>query len=259
LEGSTASFRQRAVWGLRSRRVAFSRRILDWLFNRRTMARVLRREHVLCLGDSHVGILSLVRLPGVWFRVRRVVGATASGILNDGSVTLARAKFVERLRHAKPWQQILLQLGEVDCGFVIWRRAEQYGLKIDEQLTLTLDAYAAFVQELIDLGFSRVIVLSVPLPTIDDLPSEWEGSVANQRKEIKATQLERTDLTLRYNAELQRRCNTNGVTFVDVTSGQLDSVTGTIDPRFLKDTRRDHHLAKEPYGQLISAGLQRVF
>jgi hypothetical protein len=259
LSGSMSHLKRRAVLGARRRRKAIRDRFDAWLFNRRILARALKRDHVICLGDSHVGILRHVRVPGVWFRVRVVGGATASGVLNPDTVTRAHTIFTERLRDAKPWQQVLLQLGEVDCGFVIWHRAQRHGLTVDEQLTYTLDSYTTFIETITKMGFRRVIVLSIPLPTIGDLRSGWEGWVASARKEVEATKVERTELTLRYNAEMQRRCNSLGATFVDVTTGHLDPDTGLVDERFLRATNLNHHLAKAPYRQLISDELRRLW
>jgi hypothetical protein len=83
--------------------------------------------------------------------------------------------------------------------------------------------------------------------------------VANLRKTVTASQRERTELTLRFNSELRRRCMELGVVFVDVTSGHLDPRTGLIDPRFLRETEHDHHLADEPYARLIAGQLRDLW
>lgn len=240
------------------RRREIERRIATWTFNRRSLAVLRRQQHVVCIGDSHVTVLSKVHVPGVRFQVRRVVGATASGLLNEKSATRTRRKLLQRLGEARRWQSIVIQLGEVDCGYLIWRRAERYGLDIEEQLELSLATYSTFLTEVLGRNFREVIVLSAPLPTIGDARSEWEGSVASARKDITATQAERTALTLRFNDRLKARCESLGVTFVDVTTGQLDPATGLIDTRFVRMTNRNHHLADAPYGALIASELGAV-
>ncbi len=230
-----------------------------WFFNRRGLARARGREHVLCLGDSHVGVMRHVRVPGVWFQAEPLGGATASGILNPNSTTGSLTTFTKRLSRAKPWQEVLLQLGEVDCGFLIWHRAQRKGLSLDEQLANSLDSYASFIERVAGMGFARLTVLSVPLPTISDLRSEWTGQVANMRREVTATKAERTALTLRFNRGLEQRCAALGVLFVDATSGQLDPSTGLIDPGFLRKNNRNHHLAQGPYSRLISAQLEAAW
>jgi hypothetical protein len=231
---------------------------IDCLFNRQIYARARKRTHVLCIGDSHVQVMRRVRVPGAWLRVKSLYGATASGVMNPNSATHSLSTFTKRLRRAKPWQEVLIQLGEVDCGFVIWHRAQRHGLSIDEQLAHTLDSYTAFIGRVVDLGFRRTIVLSAPLPTIGDYQSEW-GEVANLRAEVTATQAERTNLTLRFNEQLRERCDAIGVTFVDVTTGHYDPSTRLIDRRFLRTTYQDHHLADRPYARLISGELRKVW
>jgi hypothetical protein len=204
-----------------------------------------------------VAVLREVRLRRAWFRVYGIPGATASGILNPKSKTQSAKEFAARLDRAPRWQQVLLLLGEVDCGFLIWLRAERHGLSIEQQLSATLDSYTTFIEGVIDRGFARVLVLSVPLPTISDSPSEW-GYVAKQRAEVSASRAERTQLTLRFNAELRKRCDGIGAVFVDATSEQLDPLSGVIDARFLRDNSRDHHLATDPYSELIGRELARI-
>ena len=223
----------------------------DWAFDRRVVARALRRDHVLCLGDSHVAVMEHVPVPRVWFRAKPISGATASGIQNPQSTSQAMAIFDELLARAKPWQEIVLHLGEVDCGFLIWHRARRLGVTVDAQLAHTLDTYSTFIASVVRRGFRRVVVLSVPLPTIGDDPAKW-GEIASLRRIVTASQAERTELTLRFNEGLRARCAQIGVLFVDATSGHRDAHTGLVDRRFLRDTHQDHHLADAPYGRLIA-------
>ncbi len=229
----------------------------DWLFRRRATALALKREHVLCIGDSHTQVLRHVSMPGVWFRVKSIEGATASGLPNPKSKTGALHSFNRALERAKPWHQVLVQLGEVNCGFVIWYRAQRHGLSVEEQFTQTISSYKTFISEVVGMGFRRTIVLSVPLPTISDDGAKW-GKVARLRESVTATQAERTDLTVRFNTELDERCGTIGASFLDVTSGHMDPATGLVAPRFVRESD-DHHLADRPYAELISRELAALW
>ena len=122
---------------------------------------------------------------------------------------------------------MLVQLGEVDCGFVIWHRAQRHGIGIDEQLEQTLDNYEQILTFTRDLGFASVMVMAVPLPTITDYPSMW-AEIANLRKEVTASQHERTDLTIRFNEHLRERCARLGLVFVDSAGDQLDPGTQLV-------------------------------
>lgn len=227
----------------------------DHLFNLQSYSASTQR--VLCLGDSHVKVMRHVRVPGVWFLPLFVDGATASGIANPNSATRSVEIFNRRLQQAKPWQKVLLQLGEVDCGFVIWHRAQRHDITVSEQLEETLDSYTSFLDTLTGRRFVQVIVLSAPAPTIVDDRDGW-GAVANLRSAITATQRERTDLTVAFNDELRARCASRGVTFVDVTTQHIDPGTGLIAPQYVRESTDDHHLADEPYAALIGSALSPI-
>jgi hypothetical protein len=234
---------------LRSRTLA-----ADAWFDSRLVARLTRRAHVLAIGDSHILVMRHVARDDARFRVLMIEGATASGITNPNSKTGASTRFRERVGRVKPWQHVLIQLGEVDCGFLIWHRAQRLGISVDEQLEQTLANYEEILRFTLDRGLASVMVLAVPLPTIDDYPSQW-AEVANLRKEVTASQRERTDLTLRFNDELRARCERLGATFVDATTDQLDPETHLVRRSLMRPDDRDHHLADGPYAALVERAL----
>lgn len=233
------------------------RRIVTLLFNSKVFSRLRNTKSVICLGDSHIKVFTeIIRkrlISGFYFDVLYVPGATAQGIVNPRSQTNALQAFQDRLQRAQSWQTLIVQLGEVDCGFVIWYRAEKHISSVEQQFQISLDNYFQFLQNVKSQGFQTIIVLSVPLPTIKD-QQNW-GKVASERSAVKASQRDRTVLTLRYNAELAERCHANGYHFVDVTSEQLNPETGLIDSRFLAEDPLDHHLNNEVYGQYIARQL----
>lgn len=222
-----------------------------WSFNSAAMAGTRRREHVLCLGDSHMEVMRHVHVPGVRFRVVAVPGATASGANNPNSKTQALPIFLRALQRAKPWQHILMQLGEVDCGFVIWHRAGRHGLSIDDQLQETLASYGELISRVAGYSEHAVLVMSAPAPTITDEPHDW-GQVANFRREVGATQAERTLLTLRFNKGVEQLCGRLGAVFIDATTGHINDRTGLLSQEFRRRASKDHHLASRPYARLIS-------
>jgi hypothetical protein len=231
--------------------------IKDYLFslrfNSKLYSEITRKKHVICFGDSHVTVFKYIQdnnlLKDYLLDVVDVGGATAQGLVNPNSKTDALEIFRRRLRQAKRFQTILLQLGEVDCGFVIWYYAEKYSVSVKEQLKRSIDNYVKFVRELQDMGFKSIIAVSAPLPTICD-GQDW-GEVANARREVKASQKERTDLTLTYNQLLKKRCKGLGIVFLDTTGQLYDEDTGLIKSCFLNEDRVDHHLNNKRYADII--------
>jgi hypothetical protein len=232
-----------------------TRRFGRWIFDNPRLARGRRR--VIVLGDSHTRVFQRYVAPRVdaMLDVFVVEGATAQGLANPNSATDAIGIFRERVASASPSQTVFIQLGEVDCGFVIWYRAEKYGMSIDEQLELSLGNYLSFVDELTAAGF-EVWVFSTPLPTIAD-DQDW-GEVANLRRSVKANQVERTALTVRYNGLLGDECRARGLRFLDVTSDQLDPVTGCIKNKFMNSNPLDHHLDDSEWGELVIGAITAV-
>ena len=46
---------------------------------------------------------------------------------------------------------------------------------------------------------------------------------------------------------------------MDATTGHLDPATGLIDARFVRETTLDHHLADEPYAELLAERLGELW
>lgn len=211
--------------------------------------RFLGVETIYSLGDSHIQVFEHVREAGAWKRTKFelciVPGATAQGCVNPNSKTDALQTYRKYLRNVPKQKTILFCLGEVDCGFVIWYRAKKYGISVAEQFNLSLANYKQFVKEIEQKGYQKIIILSTPLPTIQD-DQGW-GDVAKlrveqlTRKKVTVSLKERTDLTFSYNAELRAFCKKNSFVFIDLENQMLDEETGVIKKEFLNNNPLDHH------------------
>jgi hypothetical protein len=236
-----------SAWLLRARR-ALRRRLTRWRFDRRAWAG--NRRRIIALGDSHIEVIDryVSKKVKALFDVVSIPGATAQGLVNPNSSTDALRVFETRLARARRWQTVLLELGEVDCGFVIWYRAEKMAITIDEQVEVSLSNYLRFIDRQVATGF-EVWVMSAPLPTIGDA-QDW-GEIANVRRMVTASQVARTALTVRYNNRLRESCLERRVRFIDVSSEQFDPATGVIKREFRHSNRLDHHLDDTAWGNLI--------
>ncbi|MGG2198118.1 MULTISPECIES: hypothetical protein [Paenibacillus] len=197
-----------------------------------------------CLGDSRVRIfeyLEINRLLGsTKFTCTEAPGGTALGMVNPNSTSDALNIFSDKLESYNTSDNILFMLGEVDCGFEIWYRSQKYGISVNEQLAISLNNYFGFLTKGNRLGFEKIIICTANPPTIKD--GQTFGEVANLRKEVKASQRERTDLTILYNSYLRELCAKHGYLVLDTERYLLNLVTHLVDDRFLNSNPTDHHL-----------------
>lgn len=215
----------------------------------------LFRQEIMVLGDSHAAVfkheLISSSFPNYYFNIVCVPGATVSGLENPNSKTQAFQIFMSCIKNSKAKTTIVL-LGEVDAGFVIWYRAEKYKIQVSEMLETALSNYQKLLSTLLET--SQVICISTPLPTIKD-GQDW-GEVANARKDVKATQLERTKLTIQFNALMQDFCNKNGIRYLSFDNESIGE-NGLVDSRLLNFNSTSHHYAKHVYAEMIISKLKK--
>jgi hypothetical protein len=149
---------------------------------------------------------------------------------------------------------LLFMLGEVDCGFVIWHRAETRGISPQRELDRSIRNYTRFLERLQEDGRPGILVAAAPPPTILD-GQDW-GDVANLRREVKASLRDRTALTLEYNARLREWTAANGCVFLDYEREVVDAGTGVIAEAFRNPNPRDHHLAPEAFASVLAEELR---
>jgi hypothetical protein len=212
---------------------------------------VFSTKKILVLGDSHAQVFAypLVKLyfPLTKFIVVSVGGATASGLENPNSKTQAYKMFKENLNENKNYSKIILMLGEVDTGFVIWYRAKKYNTNVKEMFNLAVKNYVDFIDKA--KTYAKVTVISTPLPTITD-DNDW-GEVANLRKEVKVSQKERTKLTIEFNKAIERFCLTRNVTFINLDKESLGN-NGLVKKELLNKNPNDHHYNRLQHVKLLA-------
>lgn len=207
-------------------------------------------EDVLVLGDSHAAVFAEARLRlQLWrycVQVVSVRGATASGLENPNSTTQAFQKFEAALKTTRA-NRVIVLLGEVDAGFVIWYRAQKHGVSVGAALGDTCATYSAFLASLGARGLTPICV-SAPLPTIEN-GNDW-GEVANLRRSVTATKGQRTELTLTFNRRMAASCHAHGIVYLDLDATSLGT-DGLVDPALLSRNPLDHHYDKLSYAGLL--------
>lgn len=223
---------------------------------KRLFYNITPRKAVLhCIGDSHVQNFEYLSkeyfFPRTDMRFCVVQGATNMGLANPHSQTQAMPIFMDYLNKVAPEERVLFCLGEVDCGFVIWYRAEKRETSVQEQFELSLTNYIELIEEYLKkISPANVIVCSVPLPTIPD-HQLVKGEVANKRLAISATQKQRTGLTIEYNDRLSEFCGQCGIHYMNLQQETLDQQTGVVSKDFLNENSLDHHLEPVKLAHLI--------
>ncbi len=202
-----------------------------------------KKQTLHVIGDSHVlGFEALENhLSRYRIKVCSVSGATASGLQNPHSKTLAGPIIYEYVTsNVKHEDAVLLHLGEVDCGFLMWVRAEKNLISIEEQTELTLKNYCDLINAIASIT-KDVFILSILPQTIAD-GSKIEN-VANLRGHIKATQKQRTELSMLMNKRLEVFAEQKGVNFIDMDVDLIDEHTGIVKRSYLNEKVEDHHLS----------------
>lgn len=212
------------------------------------------KPEILVLGDSHAKVFSDkgAAVPGYSFKVVSVPGATLSGLKNPNSVTQALPIFEKAIQNYSGNICITL-LGEVDTGFLIWYRAKKHGIAVDQILEKTIANYVEFIEQI--PREKCVIIIGAPLPTIED-GQEW-GEIANARKEVTATQLQRTRLTLQLNQGMESYAKEHGVMSINLDAESLGD-DGIVKSELLNSNRQDHHYSKEQYLKMLKPKLAEI-
>ena len=201
---------------------------------------------ILCCGDSHTRIFRYLnkKQSKLNFLVCEVPGASAQGAVNPNSRTDALNIYKNVVTNVKA-DKILIMLGEVDCGFVIWVRSKKYNISVDEQIEKCVNNLFEFINFILnktDLKSEDIIVTGSILPTISDSTNKIYLNGA--RAEVDISQLERTNKTIEYNNMLKDMSQKNGYKYIDITS-QLIGVNGLVKDEFLNKNPSDHHLDNE--------------
>ncbi|WP_454876735.1 hypothetical protein [Pseudomonas farris] len=201
-------------------------------------------KKLLAIGDSHLDSLQaaadlgLLRSDESVFCI--VPGATAVGLRNPNSITNAISLFRVAAQGRSKTHRVLIHLGEVDCGFVMWWRQAKYGEPIESQLHQSISAYKSFVIELLEMGYESICITGASLPTIRD--GVDFGNVANKRSEISVSLKERTLLTQQYNSALLTIASEFGCSYFDLSEAFVDFRTGVVSDFFRHTDPCDHHL-----------------
>lgn len=212
---------------------------------------------IYCIGDSHNAVFDYIKkadpMHQAHLRCVTVTGATIFGLANPNSKSNALPIFQRELRNAPKGAFVTVLLGEIDCGFLIWLRAQKNSTSINIEFNESLSRYTSFIKWLQSLPVSGIGIISVPPQTIPDGPTT--SDIANQRSAASASYKERTILTNQYNENLKRISNELDICFINMDAYLLDQKTGTAHSSLLSRNPKDHHLNKQACAPLYAEAL----
>lgn len=214
-------------------------------------------EKILVMGDSHVQAFDAYKGTDYAFKVAMVNGATARGAINPNTKTNALNIFKEVLQNEKA-ERVIINLGEVDCGYLIWYKHKFEGLTVESQMEESLFRLSLFIQNEV-LQYYRpdqIILMAATLPTIDD--NADKRFLFGARKDIDATLEQRMELTLKYNSRLADLAAEMSYQLIDITSDTLDPLTNRVKHRFLNKKKWDHHLNPDAAIEVIIEQLKQL-
>ncbi|HEY8218725.1 MAG TPA: hypothetical protein VIF86_01360 [Methylobacter sp.] len=116
-------------------------------------------------------------------------------------------------------------------------------------MDLAIASYSRFLAEL-KTSF-EVVRISSSLPTIQD-GNDW-GDVANARREVTASQVERTALTLEFNQTMQQFCAQSGIHYIMLDGLSLGE-HGIVKADLLSNGCSDHNYDPDQYSHLLVGG-----
>lgn len=201
--------------------------------------------NIVVCGDSHTRVFCYCNKQQTQFKfdVCEVGGATAQGAVNPNSKTDALGIFSTKLKNTSKADKVLIMLGEVDCGFVIWVRSKRYNISVDEQLQSSIHNLFQFIETKVkSYGYvsNDIIIAGVILPTIKDNTNK--KYLHGARSEVHVNQYVRTQKTLEYNQLLKTRCNDYGYHYIDITDNIIGE-DGLVQYNYLSENHTDHHLS----------------
>jgi hypothetical protein len=214
---------------------------------------------ILCCGDSHTIVFDYCnsRQNDFVFDVCKVSGATAQGAVNPNSKTNALNIFEKKINSTRA-DKILIMLGEVDCGFVIWVRSKRYNISIDDQINISVNNLFTFVDNIIatkNYTNKDIIICGSILPTIKD--NTDKTFLSGARSEVDVSQLERTKKTTEYNNLLKINCHKYGYNYIEIVNDILGK-DGIVRDEFLNSNSADHHLDNEKTYKLWLSKLKTI-
>ena len=142
---------------------------------RRLQACLCHGKRILVLGDSHCGVFEYSFDHGYLaphlVNCEIVAGATAYGLNSDSSVTQSWQKFDRALQRFANFEVVVIMLGECDCSFALWKKAERLRVSPEsmiEHSLMGIQRLLTRIQNDPSHSGKTIVLAGAILPTIAD-------------------------------------------------------------------------------------------
>jgi hypothetical protein len=192
------------------------------------------------IGDSHTSIFDGYTGDEYFFDQTRVHGATARGSANPKTKTNSLELFREGLKDKKA-DKVIVGLGEVDCGYIIWWQNKFKQKSLEDALNESMDGLFKFVKEEVESIYKadEIVIMAVIPPVIEDNTNS--KFLEGRRAEVNPSIDERLALTNLWNTKLAKRCKDLGYHCINMNSELLDE-NRRVKKEYRNPDQWNHHL-----------------
>ncbi|MDB9900157.1 hypothetical protein OAC86_01280 [bacterium] len=196
---------------------------------------------LLLIGDSHAEALSAYEGSDFYFDRGLKHGSTARGCINPDSKTRAFHFFNNgiKLTDAK---HVVISLGEVDCGFMIWLKHQHDGTPINQLFEESMTNLMRLIKEHVMLKFNTKNIFVMTIPPAFIVTNTDKRHLNGDRAAVDPSLNERKNLISKWNKRLLKESKKIGFNLIDINNKIIDKHTGEINSKYRTPYQWNHHL-----------------
>lgn len=176
---------------------------------------------VCVIGDSHTAPFSHCidfQYPVI---IHNIGAVTAYGLKNPNSRTNGRNLIFYIVKKCLFSDIIIFVLGEIDCRSVIPFRSGKNNISLKQSIIDSTQNYKFFINEIIKLGYKKIIIYGVVPPTQKNCTDEFL--------------LEKIGIIMEFNNIMKSFSSEKNIEFIDIYSNVVNKYTGLVKDSFIQD------------------------
>ena len=196
---------------------------------------------ILLLGDSHAEAIS--GYTGEDFYVDRFTchGSTARACLRSDSKTKAFRIFKYGIENTNS-DAVVISLGEVDCGYVIWLKHQTSGIPINDLFNESISNFMDLIKLHIFQKFNpnKTFVMTIPPAFI--VTNTDNRFLGGERSLVDPTLEERKSLIKKWNQRIVEESKKLKFNVLDINDKIINKSNGEIIAKYKTPNEFNHHL-----------------